>query len=69
LTVVTFNAKLNGNNPMTSSPIVKEFLRKAGQKGGRKSAQHPDRKRLNREAAESRWRKRHPEPKKITNTA
>lgn len=51
---------------MATTPVaVKDFLRKIGRKGGRKSAQHPDRKRLNKQAAESRWRKRLPEPKKI----
>jgi hypothetical protein len=44
-------------------PEVRDFLRQIGSKGGRKSAQHPDRSRLNREAAEARWRKRHPAPK------
>lgn len=46
---------------------VKEFLRKAGRKGGKKSAKHPKRRQLNRKAAESRWRKRLPQPKKIEN--
>ena len=44
---------------------VKDYLRKIGSKGGRKSAQHPDRRRLNRLAAESRWRKRLPQPKEL----
>src|SRR5262249_48525852 len=58
------NANLFGSMPATS-PEVKDFLRRIGSKGGRKSAQHPDRKRLNRQAAESRWRKRLPTPKEI----
>lgn len=41
---------------MNPAPEVKEFLRKIGSKGGKKSAQHPDRKRLNSEAAIARWR-------------
>lgn len=49
----------------TTSKAVTEFLRKAGRKGGKKSAQHPDRRKLNKQAAESRWRKQLPEPKKI----
>jgi predicted Fe-S protein YdhL (DUF1289 family) len=48
-----------------SKAIISEFLRRAGRKGGKKSAQHPDRKRLNRQAAESRWRKELPAPKII----
>jgi len=44
---------------------VKKFLSNIGRKGGRKSALHPDRKHLNRKAAESRWRKRLPAPKEI----
>jgi hypothetical protein len=59
------HAKLIGNKHMTTRTAIKEFLRKAGSKGGKKSSMHPDRKRLNREAAESRWRKRLPEPKEI----
>ena len=50
---------------MPATPAVKAFLKQIGSKGGKKSAQHPDRKRLNREAAQSRWRKRLPQPKKI----
>jgi hypothetical protein len=49
------------------STHVKEFLKQIGSKGGKKSAQHPDRKRLNREAAESRWRGMMPKPKIIEN--
>jgi len=49
----------------TTSTAIKEFLRKAGSKGGKKSAQHPERKRLNREAAISRWRGHMPAPKEI----
>jgi hypothetical protein len=52
-------------NSSASKQIVREFLRKAGRKGGRKSAQHPHRKVLNRNAALSRWRKEMPEPKTI----
>jgi hypothetical protein len=48
-----------------ASPEVKSYLRKIGSVGGRKSQQHPDRKRLNKEAAESRWRKKLPEPKPL----
>lgn len=48
----------------TSTPI-KDFLRKIGSKGGKKSAQHPDRPRLNKEAAIARWRKAIPEPKAL----
>jgi hypothetical protein len=47
---------------------VTKFLKKIGSKGGKVSAQHPDRKRLNRQAAESRWRKGLPEPKKVEKT-
>jgi len=47
------------------SDEVKQFLSKIGRKGGKKSAQHPNRRRLNKQAAESRWRKRLPEPKDI----
>lgn len=51
---------------MSNTPTaVKTFLRKIGSKGGRKSQQHPERRRLNKLAAESRWRKRHPQPKPI----
>jgi hypothetical protein len=46
-----------------STPTVKDYLRKIGSKGGKRSAQHPDRPRLNKEAAEARWRKRLPQPK------
>jgi hypothetical protein len=49
----------------TSNPAVKDFLRKIGSKGGKKSAQHPDRPRLNQEAALARWRKVIPAPKEI----
>lgn len=42
---------------------VKTFLKKIGSKGGKKSAQHPRRKELNRRAATERWRRRHPVPK------
>jgi hypothetical protein len=49
----------------TTSTAIKDFLRKAGSKGGKKSAQHPERKRLNREAAISRWRGHMPAPKEI----
>jgi hypothetical protein len=45
---------------------VKAFLSKIGSKGGKRSAQHPDRRRLNRQAAETRWRKRLPSPKNIS---
>jgi len=44
---------------------VKAYLRKIGSKGGRKSQKHPQRRRLNRLAAEARWRKRHPKAKEI----
>jgi hypothetical protein len=47
----------------TSNPAVKDFLRKIGSKGGKKSAQHPDRPRLNQEAALARWRSHIPAPK------
>jgi hypothetical protein len=49
----------------TISPELKNYLRSIGHKGGIKSSQHPDRKRLNREAAEARWRKYQPKPKEI----
>jgi len=44
---------------------VREFLRKAGRKGGKRSAKHPRRNSLNRDAALARWRKDLPAPKKI----
>jgi tyrosine-protein phosphatase YwqE len=44
---------------------VKTFLRKIASKGGKKSAQHPDRPRLNRDAAYARWRGQMPKPKLI----
>lgn len=44
---------------------VKRFLKKAGSKGGKKSAQHPKRRELNQRAAQERWRKRLPVPKEI----
>jgi hypothetical protein len=53
---------------MSKSPVpdnVKDFLRKIGSIGGKKSAQHPDRPRLNREAALARWRKHFPIPKPL----
>jgi hypothetical protein len=49
----------------TTSPEIKDYLRKIASKGGRASAQHPDRPRLNREAAISRWRKAIPKLKKV----
>jgi hypothetical protein len=45
---------------------IKTFLSKIGKKGGKKSAKHPKRKALNRDAANTRWRKMHPAPKKIS---
>ena len=48
-----------------NSKIITDFLREAGRKGGKKSARHPNRKRLNKAAAESRWRKNLPTPKEI----
>lgn len=45
---------------------VKAYLRTIGAKGGRKSAKHPQRRRLNQQAANERWRKKHPKPKIIT---
>lgn len=52
---------------MSKTPkVVREFLRKAGSKGGKKSSQHPRRRELNRRAAQSRWRKQHPKPKPIS---
>jgi hypothetical protein len=51
--------------PSTIPPAVKDYFKKIGSKGGRKSAQHPNRKRLNKAAAESRWRKRLPLPKEV----
>jgi hypothetical protein len=50
---------------MPASAPVKDFLRRVGSKGGKKSAQHPDRPRLNKEAAQARWRKQMPKPKII----
>jgi len=47
----------------TATTPVKEFLRKIGSLGGKKSAQHPNRRQLNKQAAEARWRHRIPEPK------
>lgn len=44
---------------------VKAYLRRIGAKGGRKSAKHPARKRLNQHAANERWRRKHPKPKEI----
>jgi hypothetical protein len=49
----------------TISPELKNYLRSIGHKGGVKSAQHPNRRRLNKEAAEARWRKCQPKPKEI----
>jgi len=48
-----------------ATAAVKAYLREQGRKGGKKSAQHPNRRHLNKKAAESRWRKRHPKPKEI----
>ena len=48
--------------PETTTDPVKIFLRKIGSKGGKKSAQHPNRRHLNKLAAEARWRKRLPTP-------
>jgi hypothetical protein len=42
---------------------VKEFLRQMGSKGGKKSAQHPNRRELNTQAAIARWRGKIPTPK------
>jgi hypothetical protein len=52
----------------TASREVKEFLRKIGSKGGKISSQNPRRKTLNRDAANARWRKLHPVPKKVEET-
>jgi hypothetical protein len=49
----------------TPKEIIKDFLRKAGRKGGKQSAKHPKRNDLNRNAALSRWRKEIPAPKNI----
>jgi len=56
------STKLIGMTTKATSP-VKEFLRAIGSKGGKKSQQHPDRRKLNKEAAEARWRQRLPKPK------
>jgi hypothetical protein len=48
------------------APEIKAYFKKIGSKGGKKSALHPKRKQLNRKAAESRWRKRHPKPKELS---
>jgi hypothetical protein len=52
-----------GHKPAT--PEVKNFLRRIGSIGGRRSSQHPNRRNLNRAAANSRWQKEQPAPKKI----
>jgi hypothetical protein len=52
-----------GSQHMNTTPSIKDYLRKIGSKGGKKSAQHPDRPRLNKEAAIARWRSRIPVPK------
>jgi hypothetical protein len=49
----------------TISPELKSYLRSIGHKGGVKSSQHPNRRQLNKEAAEARWRKDQPKPKEI----
>ena len=46
-----------------ASSEVKEFLRQMGSKGGKKSAQHPNRRELNTQAAIARWRGKIPAPK------
>lgn len=48
-----------------ATKTVRQFLREAGSKGGKKSSKHPKRRELNRKAAETRWRKQHPKPKNI----
>jgi general stress protein YciG len=48
-----------------SDETIRKFLREIGRKGGRKSAQHPNRPQLNREAAVKRWRKVIPPIKKV----
>lgn len=48
-----------------TAATIKDYLRKIGSKGGKKSAQHPDRPRLNKEAAIARWRGHIPKPKEI----
>jgi hypothetical protein len=53
---------------MNTTPSVKDYLRKIGSKGGKKSAQHPNRPQLNKEAAIARWRKHIPTPKAIEST-
>ena len=53
----------------SATPEIKNFLRKIGSIGGKKSSQHPNRKQLNRDAANARWQKEQPTPKKIENTA
>lgn len=59
------NAKVAGSTPAPAKEVIREFLRKQGAKGGRKSAQHPRRNSLNRDAALARWRKELPAPKKL----
>jgi hypothetical protein len=44
---------------------VKDYLRRIGSKGGKLSAQHPNRSQLNRAAANARWRRQFPAPKKV----
>lgn len=53
------------STPMDTTTPVKDFLRKIGRKGGKKSALNPKRHQLNRDAALARWRKVHPVPKKV----
>jgi hypothetical protein len=48
---------------------ITDFLRKAGSKGGKKSALHPNRRKLNQEAAIARWRKNLPVPKAVNDNA
>jgi len=57
------NAKLIRIMTPIATPAITDFLRKIGSKGGKKSAQHPERRKLNKAAAEARWRNRIPEPK------
>ena len=44
---------------------IRGFLQQIGRKGGKKRARHPEARQLNRRAAEARWRKPIPEPKKV----
>lgn len=57
---------LPGVMPETLSPEVKNYLRSIAARGGKAQKGSPARRELNRKAAQIRWRKVHPVPKKVS---